>query len=142
MAETFEQGRVELVLAPTVMLPESIEKIFNIENLWKAWEIFEVEFVSEALDEESTEIVEDKILQEGWAIFIVCGFVVGKPLEEKEDGGEDMEGEREEEEERRQVFDPYNEVWDVTEEDNTPEEGLSDRGDSFAEDGAEEISDA
>ena len=53
-----------------------------------------------------------------------------------------MEGEREEEEERRQVFDPSNEVWDVTEEDNTPEEGLSDRGDSFAEDGAEEISDA
>ena len=142
MAETFEEGRVEFVLAPAVMLPESIEKIFNIENLWKAWEIFEVEFVLEASDKESIEKVEDKILQEGRAIFIVCCLVVGKPLEEKEDGCEDLEGEREEEEGRREDFDPSNEVWDVTERNNAPEEGLGDGGDSFAEDGAEEISDA
>ena len=142
MAETFKEGRVELVLAPAVMLPESIEKIFNIENLWKAWEIFEVEFVLQALDKESTEKVEDKILQEGRAIFIVCCLVVGKPLEENEDGCDNLEGEMEEEEGQREVFDPSNEVWDIIEEDNTPEEGLGDRGDSFAEDGAEEISDA
>ena len=46
---------------------------------------------------------------------------------------------REEEEGQREVFDPSNGVGDVTEEDNAQEEGLGDGGDSFAEDGAEEI---
>ena len=142
-AKTFEEGRVELIFSPAVILPESIQNIFDLENLWKAWQIFEVEFILVALDEESTEKVENKILEEGRAIFTVCCLVVGEPLEEEEDGGEDLEGEREEEEGRREVSDPStDEVGDVTEEQNAPEEGLGDGGDSFADDGAKEIPNA
>ena len=46
------------------------------------------------------------------------------------------------EEGRREVVDPSNEVGDVTKEENAPEKGLCDGGDSLAEDGAEEISNA
>ena len=93
-AKTFEEGRVELIFSPAVILPESFHNIFDLENLWKAWEVFEVKFILVALDKESTEKVEDKILEEGRAIFTVCCLVVGEPLEEEEGGCEELEGER------------------------------------------------
>ena len=58
--KTLEEVREELIVAPGVMVLELIEKILNMGNLCKAWEIFEVEFVLEALDKEPTEIVKTR----------------------------------------------------------------------------------